>query len=1089
MSLPSEVVPSHSVRLTYHFATKQNTTCAVYITHTVNITCDANITYPFRANQSAVYPTWKAEKERKNMRKLKNPISICLCICMCLGMIFSVLIASGTTVSYAADTKRELWLIDDVNYALVKGTRTALSETEDLSPYQNDTGTMYIPVSIICTYMGASYTYDVESGAVNITLSNKSVVALTVGSVEWTLGGTEQEDFLIPVEVKNGTPFLSILMINGIFGTYNYYDSSMGLVIFDTRSVTGYSATTSSWSSQVTTISSIVMDRPAGTEVLADLENNAGSTTHPRLLVNQEKFDDMRETYNLAVKRDAYYNGISLQVRNGVNCFNKYFTVNERGEVEWKSEEMRQSVRQPHYLYDENGNRLIGVTEYTYTDATTGEEVTLKLADGLPGDGYDYGGRSNVNTFTSMMRNLAFAWQITEEDKYADAFYLYAIELDKWEHWGEGHFLNVADGSYSYAIGFDWIYHAFDNEPEKRDQMADILYRKGMMKGYYSIKYDTTNYKYSSWNSNNDNIDDVCDFSVSRAGKHAWRTIQRTNNWQTVCGAGMIVSALALAEYEDYQDECAYVIENYVKSVENCLAQFAPDGSYPESPTYWEYCVETYMNTLVAFEECCGESYGYKDVVGLYESYYYAIGITDSDYNIWSYHDTSPTTLGASYFYLAAKVYNDPNLAAYRNTMIFDRGWSMALMDILFYNPANDNAEFSAPLDYNFKGIYTATFRSSYDEDATYAGLHTGPTVHDHSDFDCGNFILSMDGIQWCGDPGSENYNVTGFWDTSNGGKRFKLYRKSLEGHSSIIIRSSELVHGQKWVQLSGSFPVINTFYTDNEGGYAISDMKGQYGSTCKSAYRGVLMTNSRRTVVLQDEITFSSATSLTWVLNLIGQVEIAKDGKSLTTFMWDGNEKKTMRVTLLTEDDSLTFRKLKSNETVLDSTYTTYKTGDTLACDTEPRIVIEANNVTEFNVAVVFEMIGHKDEVVGYEKVKMSDWTTCTDEWVNEANKDIIYPGQEPTYKYQASHFAGANRDLRNAGDDFAKVGEILARTLIYLTDYDKKNDTVLREVEQYMQYVTRYNYEVEKINNSFMDVYLGVVPANPVAAITSGA
>ena len=38
-------------------------------------------------------------------------------------------------------------------------------------------------------------------------------------------------------------------------------------------------------------------------------------------------------------------------------------------------------------------------------------------------------------------------------------------------------------------------------------------------------------------------------------------------------------------------------------------------------------------------------------------------------------------------------------------------------------------------------------------------------------------------------------------------------------------------------------------------------------------------------------------------------------------------------------------------------------------------------------------------------------------------------------------------------------------------------------------MQYVTRYNYEVEKINNSFMDVYLGVVPANPVAAITSGA
>lgn len=999
---------------------------------------------------------------------------------MCLGMIFSVMLASGTTIVRAADTKRELWLLDDVNYALVKNTRKALSETEDLSPYQNDTGTMYIPVSIVCDYMSASYTYDAENGAVAITLNGGAVVNITVGSTEWTRNGEKQEDFLIPVEEKNGTPFISILMTNGIFGTYNYYDSSMGLVIFDTKAVSGYSKTTSSWSSQVNTISSFVMDRPTGAQVLADLEATSGSDTHPRLLVNQEKFDDMRSVYyseQLLDQKSTYFTGISTQTKHGVNCFTKYFAETEDGEVIWKSEEMRQSVRQPHYLYDENGNRLIGVTEYTYTDATTGEEVTLKLADGLPGDGYDYGGRSNVNTFTSMMKNLAFTWQITGEQKYADAFYLFALEMDKWEHWGEGHFLNVADGSYSYAIGFDWIYHAFDDEPEKRDQMAEILYRKGMMKGYYSIKYDTTNHTYISWNSKNDNIDDVCDFSVSRAGKHAWRTINRTNNWQTVCGGGMIVSALALAEYTEYQDECAYVIENYIKSFEKCLAQFAPDGSYPESPTYWEYCVDTLMNTLIAFEESCGRSYGYKDVVGLYESYYYAMGITDSDYNIWSYHDTSPTILGASYFYLATQIYGDTNFAAYRNEMLSRGAASMSLMDILFYNAENDDAEFTAPLDYNFEGIYTATFRSSFDKDATYAGLHAGPTVHDHSDFDCGNFILSMGGIQWCGDPGSEDYNVDGFWDTSNGGKRFKLYRKSLEGHSTVLIRSSELVHGQKWVQLSGTFPTINTFYSDEEGGYAVTNMKTQYGSTCTSAYRGVLMTNSRRSVVLQDEITFSTPTSLTWILNLKGYVEISADGKSLTS-VYNGQK---IRLTMLTDDDSLTFRKLRVNETVLDSTYTTYKTGDTRACDTEPRIVIEANEVTEFNVAVVFDMISHKDEVVTYEKVPMAEWTTTNGDWIDEANKDIIYPTPAPTYKYQASDFARANADLAKAGEDYAKMGQIIAQTFVYLTDYDKANDTVAALVTQYLSYVNRYNYEVDKANAAFMEVYFGAIPGNP--------
>ena len=280
---------------------------------------------------------------------------MCLCICMCLGMIFSIMIASGITVAFAADTTRELWLVDNVNYALVKGTRKALSETEDLSPYQNDTGTMYLPVSIICDYMGAKYTYDVDSGAVSITLSNGDVAALTVGSMAWTLNDTEKEDFLIPVEVKGGTPFLSILMVNGIFGTYNYYDSSMGLVIFDTKSVSGYSKSNSSWSKQVDVLSSFIMDRPAGTEVLADLEATSGSATHPRLLINQEKFDDMRATYydaDLALEKGAYYNGISAQVKQGINCFNKYFAVDESGEVVWKSEEMRQSVRQPHYLYD-----------------------------------------------------------------------------------------------------------------------------------------------------------------------------------------------------------------------------------------------------------------------------------------------------------------------------------------------------------------------------------------------------------------------------------------------------------------------------------------------------------------------------------------------------------------------------------------------------------------------------------------------------------------------------------------------------------------------------------------------------------------
>ena len=997
------------------------------------------------------------------MKKLKRLLSLCLCICICLGTVSSVLNMSGVNIAMAADYSSELWLIDSVNHALLDGGRKTLSEDADLSPYKTDSGTMYVPVSIICEY--ASATYTVNGSSVTVSLSGGSVARFTVGSTSWTLDGIAMTDFLIPVAEKCGVPFISILMAKDIFGLESYYDESMGLLILSFNQISGYSSAYSSLKTQIPIINSIVMDRPTGEEVYSDLQSYSGSTTHPRLLIDKEGFDELRRAYAAGTRGDPYFDGIANQLRSGTNFFNTYFTVDANGEVVWLSEKTRESVRQPHYLYDENGNRLVGETSYSYTDVKTGELVTIELSVNSSGygDGYDLGGRSNVGTFTEKMKSIAFAYQMTGEKKYADAFYLFAKELDKWEHWGEGHFLNVADGSYAYAIGFDWIYHAFDDEPEKRRELADILYNKGMMKGYYSIKYD----------GKGSSIQNYCDFSVSKAAgaSGAWRTINRTNNWQTVCGAGMIVSALAIIEYDEYRDNCLYVIENYVKSFEKCLLQFAPDGSYPESPSYWSYCVNTLFNTLVAFETSCGRSYGYKDAVGLYESFYYAAGICDSDYYIWNYHNSSKSRIDGSYFYLAAEVYNDPRLAAFRNTMVFERGISMSLMDIIFYDPQLDTEGYEMPLDNNFKGIHTATLRSSHDTESVYTGLHVGPVAHDHSDFDTGNFILRMGGVDWCGDPGTENYNVKGFWNSSEGGTRFKLYRKSLEGHSSVIIHSDELVHGQRYTTLNTDYPVINNFYSDEYGGYAISDMTKQYGSTCESAYRGVLLTNSRRTVILQDEISFSSPTTLTWVLNLVGGITISPDGKSLTSEMWDGSEKIAIRLTMLTDDESLRFRWLGSNETILDDTVTKTNSGMSLACDPESRVVIEATDVTEFNVAVVFDLLGHKDEAVGYSYLSMNEWTTCDDEWLNEANSGIVYPGTDTTYKYKASHFAKANRDLAAADGDLLKIGRILADTAIYFSDYNKNDPTVIELIKEYNKYRNRYNYEVSKINREFMD------------------
>ena len=991
-----------------------------------------------------------------------------LCVCISLAVILSTLGMSGVQIASAANVNNELWLVAGVNSALVNGSRQSLSEEYDLSPYKYETGTLYLPISIAASYAGA--TYEVNGSYCDITLSDGSLVQIEIGSAEWTLEGVPMTDFLLPVAEKEGVPFISILMAKDIFGYSNYYDHSMGLVIFSMSAVSGYNTSYKSMKSQISTASKMILDKPSVDKIYSDIEANGGADVHPKLLIDGEQFAALKDVYANGSAMSPYSLGVRNLVRAGENDFSRSFLVNSEGEVVWRSEAARQEVRQPYYLYDENGNRLVGQTSYTYVNEK-GETVTLTLENGNQyGDGYDVGGRSAVNKYTERLRNLAFAWQMTGDDKFADAFYLLALELDKWEHWGEGHFLNVADGSYLYAIGYDWIYHAFDDEPEKQKEMADILYRKGVMMGYYSVRYDSSAFWIVGDKIHKSNV----------VGTGGFRTTNRDNNWQTVCGAGMIVSALAICEYEEYRDNSLYVINGYMNSLEKCLMQYAPDGSYPESAGYWAYGTNTLMNTLVALLGACGDTYGYDDIIGFYDSYYYAAGIASSDYVMWNYHDAARSDIDCSYFYVAAEVFDDPNLAAFRNKMIFDRGLSMSWIDVLFYDPELDATDAEMPLDNNFKGIHTATFRSSWDTGATFTGLHAGPSNITHGDFDTGNFVLSMGGVDWCVDPGTEDYNTSGFWDTSNGGTRYRLYRKSLEGHNTIVIRSNELVHGQKYTGVNDTYPTIksNDFYTDENGGYARTNMTVQYGSTCTSAYRGVLMTNSRKTVVLQDEISFSSPTSLTWVLNLVGNIVISEDGKTVTAGYGLNSGRKTLRITMLTDDESLRFTRMNSKETVLENTITKSGGGGYGTCDPEQRIVIKADDVTEFNVGVVFELLDFEEQVVGYSMQPMAEWTTSDSEWLDSAN-EAARPPERPVYQYNASHFAYAIDQFKAAGSDWKRYQEIIGDTIVYLTSYDPDDATIARMVRDYDLYLSVYNLHVQDLNKEFEEIFTSVMPA----------
>jgi hypothetical protein len=120
---------------------------------------------------------------------------------------------------------------------------------------------------------------------------------------------------------------------------------------------------------------------------------------------------------------------------------------------------------------------------------------------------------------------------------------------------------------------------------------------------------------------------------------------------------------------------------------------------------------------------------------------------------------------------------------------------------------------------------------------------------------------------------------------------------------------------------------------------------------------------------------------------------------------------------------DKLRLRFEKTGQTtILPTTITKENSGNAKASSPANRLIINADNVTEFNVAVVFELIKHEQEVVGYEYANMSTWQPVSDEWVKDANSDIDYDNNnddnfdKTDFNYTVADLVGAMSKIEKA-------------------------------------------------------------------------
>lgn len=411
--------------------------------------------------------------------------------------------------------------------------------------------------------------------------------------------------------------------------------------------------------------------------------------------------------------------------------------------------------------------------------------------------------------------------------------------------WNPSHFLDVAEMSTAVALAVDW---AGDNLPKSTVEMAkNALIEKGIMPSF--------------------------------KGKMGW--VDGTNNWNQVCNAGMIAAAIIIADKDP--ELAAKTISRSLDGMPNALAEYGPDGVYPEGSTYWGYGTAFSVLTSAMLESAFGTDFGIKDYPAFQKSAdFRVLSIAPSG---WYYnyadcgdkHDTTGDVILAWFgtqtgnpLYIEKERFMQPVEAMGKLHRIGGAG-------LVWLSQFESREEKALPLAWKGEGINPIVILRD-GQDNYYFGGKGGRATVSHGNMDAGSFIWELNGIRWVIDPGNQPYNeleITGFnlWAKCQTCERWSLLTKNNYGHSTLTINDS--------LHLNDGFAPLTDFQ-DGDSPSATFDLTAVFGDELATANRTFKKPDDQ-SIVIEDHIrTNENTKTITWQLMTQAEVELIPGGAIL---------------------------------------------------------------------------------------------------------------------------------------------------------------------------------------------------------------
>lgn len=470
----------------------------------------------------------------------------------------------------------------------------------------------------------------------------------------------------------------------------------------------------------------------------------------------------------------------------------------------------------------------------------------------LPVSVYEFpDGRTLLRVTREVQRRsvfLSLSYRLTGDERYAARAYQELEAVAEFPDWNPESWLSVAELLYAYAVGYDWLYDYLSDD--QRAVLRNAMVEFGLNEA--KIAYDTSN----SWT-------------------------QSTTNWNIVCNGGVIMAALAIGD--EVPDLANELLHRAYDSLPVALAEYGPDGGYPEGTTYWGYATRFLVSALSSLETAIGDDYGISDAPGLDVTVDFSLQLTGSSGQLFNYADSLTqvrTRGGSAATYWLAHRYNQPGYAWWA-----DEGASRArasalpplhLMWLGMIDPQAPGTS-GLPLDKVFERAHVQTMRSSWDPDATFVGFRNGDNAANHGDLDMGTFVLDALGSRWAMELGRDDYGLPGYFDTGQDGLRWTYYRKRAEGQNTLVLNPG----AGPDQNLAATGKIVRT---DGNAGtaFSVADLSEAYADRGVIRWRrGIAAVDGRSRVVVQDEAAGRTPISWHWFMHTNADITIAEDGRT----------------------------------------------------------------------------------------------------------------------------------------------------------------------------------------------------------------